>query len=561
VHVNLLGYDEQAHRRGPGSRFALWTLKGIDRSIRRMWRAAHLGAGREYDVWVFSDHGQETTRPYQLEHGQSIQQVVAGIVDNQLVAFDSQATTSQPGQPGRLPTRANWLGIGWLVSMAFGEQDIDMQTRSENVQMVTSGPLGFVYLLNETARQNARELATRLVREHQVPMAARPLPGERAAIHTADGIRFLPDDTVQVFGADHPFLEDVTRDLLRLVNHPDAGDVTLIGWDHEPTSTSFVLQHGAHAGPGPLETGAFALLPNDAPLPPREKRYLRPDDLRLAALHFLGRQRDGEPRRGLIRPPERRIRIMSYNVHACVGMDGQLAPERIARVVAQSAAGIICLQELDVGRTRSGKQDQAHLIAEYLKMTHQFHPAWHIEEEKFGNAILTRFPMRVIEAEGLHHHKADRSRRSALWVEIDIGNGISLQVINTHLSIYPQEQLIQARELIEKWIDPAARRGPVVLCGDFNARPRSKTHRTFASRLTDIEEVNENRIRSTYFSPWPLTRVDHIFVSERLQPTRAEVVSTRLAKMASDHLPLVAELKLKPASRTPDSDPERSVPV
>ena len=81
-------------------------------------------------------------------------------------------------------------------------------------------------------------------------------------------------------------------------------------------------------------------------------------------------------------------------------MDGQLSLDRIARVISQSAADVICLQELDVSRQRSDFIDQAQEIAKHLEMSHEFHPAWHIEEEQFGNAVLSRFPMRVIEASG-----------------------------------------------------------------------------------------------------------------------------------------------------------------
>jgi endonuclease/exonuclease/phosphatase family metal-dependent hydrolase len=556
IHVNLLGYDEQAHRRGPGSRFAHWTLQGIDKAIRRIWRAAHLGAGREYDLWVFSDHGQETTRPYQNDHGQSIQQLVAQWVDDQLPNEPSGVDPKKSRQ--RLPSRANWLGIGWLVSMAFGEQDHDIQTRSPNVQTVTSGPLAFVYLLNESAKSRANELARDLVCKYDVPMAAQPLPGKRAKVSTLEGTFYLPDDTLLVFGADHPFLEDVTADLIQLINHQDAGEITLIGWTRPSPSTSFVLQHGAHAGPGPEETRAFALLPNDVPLPAPHRQYLRPDDLRRAALHFLGRSSDGETLRDTAPAAHRGIRLMTYNVHACVGMDGQLSPERIARVIAQSDCDIICLQELDVQRQRSGKTDQAQAIARHLKMNHHFHPAWHIQEERFGNAILTRFPMKVIEAGGLHHHKQDRSRRSALWAEIETPQGLALQVINAHLSIYPQEQLIQAQQLINEWVKPASLRGPVVLCGDFNARPKSRTHRVCVGNMTDVEEADNRRVGSTYFSPYPLMRVDHIFVTEDLKPIQASIISSRLARIASDHLPLVADLKLRSAVDVVDVNPEQA---
>ncbi len=543
IHVNFLGYDEQAHRCGPDSRMAGWALRGIDRAVRRIWKSAHQGAGREYDVWVFSDHGQQAARPWQGEHGELLQQQVARTVD----AFCSDSgSLPVPGQPARLLTRARWLGIRWLASIVAGEQDQDALFGSPHVQTATSGSLAFVYLLADSARRHADEIARRLATEAQVPMVVQAIADNAARVTTADGIYRLPQDAIQVFGSEHPFLDEVANDLVRLAHHPDAGDLLLAGWSHDGPSTSFVWEYGAHGGPGIEETRAFALLPPDAPVPESGKRYLRPNDLRRAALACLGRDPRQTPRRWVREEAgDQRIRLVTYNVHACVGMDGQLIPGRIARVIAQSGADIACLQELDVFRRRSGNDDQARRIARSLEMNFQFHPAWHLQKEQFGNAILTRFPMNIVQAEGLHHHKADRSRRSALWVEIKIDDQMSVQVINTHMSIYPREQLIQARQLLNEWVQPARQRGPVILCGDFNARPKSATWKVFADSMIDVESLHARRHRSTYFSPFPITRLDHMFVTPDLEPKQVQVIRTRMARDASDHLPLYVELQLK----------------
>lgn len=85
---------------------------------------------------------------------------------------------------------------------------------------------------------------------------------------------------------------------------------------------------------------------------------------------------------------------MTYNVHGCVGMDGKLAPERIAsRVIARHTPDIVALQELDVGRRRSNGVDQAELIARRLEMEQIFSASLHVEEGRYGNAILTHLPM------------------------------------------------------------------------------------------------------------------------------------------------------------------------
>jgi len=81
VHLNLIGYDEQAHRRGPSSKFAHWALKGIDDAIARIWRAAKSSTCRDYDIWIYSDHGQENTLSYTKQYGRTIQEAVADVFD------------------------------------------------------------------------------------------------------------------------------------------------------------------------------------------------------------------------------------------------------------------------------------------------------------------------------------------------------------------------------------------------------------------------------------------------------------------------------------------------
>jgi endonuclease/exonuclease/phosphatase family metal-dependent hydrolase len=566
IHLNYLGYDEQAHRRGPDSQFAHWTLNRIDESIRQIWKSAQRSNGRNYDLWVFSDHGQERTTPYQLKHGKLVQQVVADVVQDivdtsdkepdgggagselsQSAAASEPPSTESPApskqKKQRLPTRADWLGLGWLVRVLFGEQDYDMQTRSGLVQTVTSGSIGFVYFQDHEAKRHQQVIAERLVRKEHVPMCAFADAEGVPWVFTDAGQFRLPDEADRAFG-NHPFQFEVADDMIRLIQHADAGDMVLIGWNGRGPSASFVIQNGAHAGPGIDETHGFALLPADTLLPGTGRDFLRPNDLRLAALRFLGRIDSTTMAR---KRPQRKsaVRVLTYNVHACVGMDGQLSPGRIARVIDQSEADIVCLQELDVGRRRSGHLDQAELIARHLEMSHQFHPAWHLEDEQFGNAIMTRLPMRIVQRQSLHHHKADRSRRSALWAEVVLADGTALQIVNTHLSIYPKEQKIQTQQLVDEWLKPASLLGPVILCGDFNARPRSPAHRILSNALRDIESYDANPARRTLFSPFPLSRVDHGFVSPNLSVSRVLVFDSQLARVASDHRPLAFDVSLE----------------
>ena len=114
-------------------------------------------------------------------------------------------------------------------------------------------------------------------------------------------------------------------------------------------------------------------------------------------------------------------RIMTYNVHSCVGVDEKLDVGRIAAVIAQSKPDIVALQELDVGRPRTGGVDQAHAIASELGMHFHFHPAFNIAEEQYGDAILSTVPLTLRRAAALPTSPSVRGLepRGALWVAVE----------------------------------------------------------------------------------------------------------------------------------------------
>src|SRR3954454_19768884 len=113
-------------------------------------------------------------------------------------------------------------------------------------------------------------------------------------------------------------------------------------------------------------------------------------------------------------------RIVTYNVHRCVGNDRRLDVGRIVEVLAALEPDIVALQELDVRRQRTGHVDQAHEIALGLDMACHFHAALKVEEELYGDAILTCYPERLVKAGPLPGHPGIRSLepRGALWIEV-----------------------------------------------------------------------------------------------------------------------------------------------
>ena len=238
-------------------------------------------------------------------------------------------------------------------------------------------------------------------------------------------------------------------------------------------------------------------------------------------------------------------RILTYNVHRCLGLDGQSSPRRIVSVIASLKPDIVCLQELDVGRRRSGQIDQAKLIAHELGMAFHFQPAVHVLEEQFGDAILTAHPCELMRA-GLLSGRGwlpGVEPRGALWVSVRLGKH-DVQVINTHLGLLPGERAVQAKALLgTQWLANRKCRDPVLLVGDLNAVPQGKTCRRLLRRLGAPWRNAHLGGRATFPSNFPVARLDHIFASEDVRITCMQVVRTPLARVASDHLPLIADFE------------------
>jgi endonuclease/exonuclease/phosphatase family metal-dependent hydrolase len=237
-------------------------------------------------------------------------------------------------------------------------------------------------------------------------------------------------------------------------------------------------------------------------------------------------------------------RILTYNVHRCLGTDGRLSPSRIADVIAAYEPDVVALQELDVGRLRTGGIDQAHAIAQALGMHVHFHASLKVLEEEYGNAILTHRPSQLMKAEALPGwgRKPGLEPRGALWACVQIG-GADVQVINTHLGLRRHERLAQIDTLLgPQWLGHPACREPVILVGDLNATPRSRAYRRLTSHLWDAQaQIPLSRPKATFPSRLPMLRIDHVFVSRSVRVLRVETVRTPLARVASDHLPLLVE--------------------
>ena len=242
------------------------------------------------------------------------------------------------------------------------------------------------------------------------------------------------------------------------------------------------------------------------------------------------------------------VRLVTYNVHSCVGIDGRLDVGRIAAVITALSPDIVALQELDVGRARTGGVDQASALAGRLGMSHRFHASVHVESERYGDAILTHHPECLVKVGTLpgDPRLPWLEPRAALWTAVRLGE-VDLQVINTHLGLTPREQRRQVEALLsEAWLgQDAARVTPLMLVGDLNATPVSRVYGRLASRLIDARRAAKFvRATPTFPSRLPILALDHVFISAGIDVEAVWTPRDRLSRHASDHLPLVVDFRL-----------------
>jgi endonuclease/exonuclease/phosphatase family metal-dependent hydrolase len=234
------------------------------------------------------------------------------------------------------------------------------------------------------------------------------------------------------------------------------------------------------------------------------------------------------------------FRVMTYNVHSCVGTDGKLEPGRIAEVIARSEADVVALQELDTGQERSHGLHQPEWLAKQLGMFVQFTPARACGTGQYGNAILTRHPFSVVSEGSLARRHGEQ--RAVQWLKVSLA-ALEVSVINTHLSIHFRERLLQIEQLLgAEWLARAERHVPLVICGDLNSTRFSPVYRRLRRDLTDVQRAKGARAAPTWPSRLPVARIDHLFTSSGIEVVRSEVKRDALSILASDHLPLVAEL-------------------
>ena len=235
----------------------------------------------------------------------------------------------------------------------------------------------------------------------------------------------------------------------------------------------------------------------------------------------------------------RDVRVVTYNIHRCRGMDRRVRPERIAALLATIDPDVVALQEvIGPGLTGPGHAEE---IGAALGMGWIMAPARELRRHQFGNVVLSRYPIR-------EHGRVDLSwktcePRCAQRVEIDLGDGPCLNVYNAHLGTALLERRFQAPKLAD-WILDRKVQGPKIVLGDFNEWGRGLVADVLAERLESVDLYPHLKRRRTYPGFFPLLHLDHIYFSGDVEVRHIELPRSRLALMASDHLPLVADIRV-----------------
>jgi endonuclease/exonuclease/phosphatase family metal-dependent hydrolase len=314
---------------------------------------------------------------------------------------------------------------------------------------------------------------------------------------------------------------------------------------------SFVLARRARRAGGALAIVlcAGALTPMAAATVKQESLpRASADDLRIVSYNIKHGQTNAECGKPAATPGRPPAPDCNLDLQASIGVIRALDPD------------VVGLQEVDRFWARSGYQDEPAVLSAALRLSHQCyaanldHPADdHADRpHQYGTLILSRLPIVACRTTPLPRTGANEQRGFTL-AEIDV-RGTRLQVYNTHLHITAADRALQTAAIAEA-ID-AAGPAPRVLVGDFNARPTATELAPVLARFVDAwakagapDPANANGFTSPARPDGdPTSRIDYVFVSASIDVRSARVPVNATTRLASDHYPVVVDLRLPGAT-------------
>jgi endonuclease/exonuclease/phosphatase family metal-dependent hydrolase len=242
-----------------------------------------------------------------------------------------------------------------------------------------------------------------------------------------------------------------------------------------------------------------------------------------------------------------RIRLLTYNIHKCIGgVDRRYSPDRIRETISHYEPDLVCMQEVDNRAHRSNKDRQVDLLGDLLDMRHRsYFPNVRVRKGgEYGNAILSRFPL--TETQNIDLTIPPKKKRSVLHARYRVRfNGSratrTLHVYNMHLGLSGVERKVQLRKFLESHpFVGLNHRTPIVVAGDFN-----DVWGTLGRKLLVPSGFRGVRhALRTFPSYAPVRALDSIYVRGRLELVKVFRSRLDVAKRASDHLPLIADMEI-----------------
>ena len=231
---------------------------------------------------------------------------------------------------------------------------------------------------------------------------------------------------------------------------------------------------------------------------------------------------------------DRRAVFASYNIHKCVGSDRRFDPHRVQAVIGEIGADVIALQEADRRfGDRAGLLDlkalgeRTGLVPVPVTNRHSGH-GWH------GNLVLVREGavrrLHQVSLPGLEP-------RGALIADLDLAMG-KVRVVAAHLGLFRHSRLLQVEALLAHAGDDTDR--PVVFMGDMNEwrRERRSSLMRFPAGFGPTGGV------PSFPAYFPVLALDRVLAQPERLVERFEAHDTPLARLASDHLPVKAVIRL-----------------
>jgi endonuclease/exonuclease/phosphatase family metal-dependent hydrolase len=224
------------------------------------------------------------------------------------------------------------------------------------------------------------------------------------------------------------------------------------------------------------------------------------------------------------------IKVVTYNIRYGKGIDGQIDLNRTVNKLKALDADIISLQEVERYSLRTGFIDQVDLLAKKLNMNAVFYPSLSYPGFYFGNAIITRFPIRSSEMIPLY---SQLENRSLILAELEVAPEQKIIVMNTHLGL-DQNERVRHLKKISKLI--LSLEDPVILTGDLNTTPEQPDYASLDQGLT--RSNYEDSLRTFYKLD---SQLDYIFHSSHFYSTETRTIESN----TSDHFPVKAFLQFK----------------